>query len=155
MSETGSFTIHLEQIEDYQFKVKFDFPKADELLLDEPQPLGLSEGPNASRLLAAAAANCLSASLLFCLTKTLDQIPAHGIRTEATGKLVRDEKQRLRIGGIDVKLIIGDELESAARLPRCLQFFEDFCVVSASIRQGIPIAVEVCNEAGDILHRNA
>lgn len=154
MSEAGRFTIHLEQLEDYQFKVKFDLPKADDVLMDEPPPLGEREGPNASRMLAAAAANCLSASLLFCLTKTMDEIPANGIQTEVTCRLVRDEKKRLRVGGMDVRIHIQAELEQSPRLKRCMDLFEDFCVVSASIRQGIPISVEVANQAGDVLHQH-
>jgi organic hydroperoxide reductase OsmC/OhrA len=155
MSEKGRFSIQLEQLDDYQFNVKFDLPKAADLLMDEPPPLGKREGPNASRLLAAAAANCLSASLLFCLTKTFDQVPAQSLKTLATCKLVRTDKGKLRVGGLEVRLIIGAELEQSARLKRCLDLFEDFCVVSASIRQGIPIEVQVENAAGEVLHRGA
>ena len=32
--------------------------------------------------------------------------------------------------------------------------FEDFCVVSASIRQGIPIKVSIQEQAGKVLHRS-
>jgi hypothetical protein len=38
-------------------------------------------------------------------------------------------------------------------LPRCLDLFEDFCVVTASVRQGIPVTVEVVGPAGEVLHR--
>jgi organic hydroperoxide reductase OsmC/OhrA len=152
MSEAGRFTINLEQLDDYQFNVKFDLPKAADVLMDEPPPLGERAGPNASRMLAAAAANCLSASLLFCLTKTMDQVPANALKTEATGILVRDEKKRLRVGGLEVTLRIDDQLVDSPRLKRCMDLFEDFCVVSASIRQGIPIKVTVQNSAGEVLH---
>jgi organic hydroperoxide reductase OsmC/OhrA len=152
MSEAGRFTINLEQLDDYQFNVKFDLPKAADVLMDEPPPLGERAGPNASRMLAAAAANCLSASLLFCLTKTMEQVPANALKTEATGILVRDEKKRLRVGGLEVTLRIDDQLVDSPRLKRCMDLFEDFCVVSASIRQGIPIKVTVQNSAGEVLH---
>jgi len=150
MSEEGRFTIHLEQQEDYQIVAKFDWKKAADLLMDEPPPLGETSGPNASRLLAAAAANCLSASLLYCLAK--EDPPAHSLRTEATCIMVRNDKKRLRIGGMEVKLIVGDELSASKRFERCKALFEDFCVVSASIREGIPIKVSVQDEAGEVLH---
>ena len=154
MSEEGRFTIHLEQQEDYQFNVKFDLPKAVDVLMDEPPPLGERAGPNAARMLAAAAGNCLSASLLFCLTKTMEQIPDRCIQTEVTCRLVRNEKKKLRVGRLDVRLIITDTLEQSARLKRCMDLFEDFCVVSASIRQGIPMQVSVENQAGTVLHHS-
>ncbi len=154
MAEAGPFTINLDQADDDQCSVKFELPKAAEVLMDEPPPLGEQAGPNASRMLAAAAANCLSASLLFCLTKTMDEVPANTLKTEATCKLVRDEKKRLRVGGMEVRLMIDDELEQSPRLKRCMELFEDFCVVSASIRRGIPIQVTVENAAGDVLHQS-
>jgi len=150
MSEEGRFTIHLEQGENYQINVRFDWKQAADLLMDEPPPLGGASGPNASRLLAAAAANCMSASLLYCLAK--EEPPANRLRTEATCIMVRTEKNRLRIGGLEVKLIVDDELASAKRFDRCKDLFEDFCIVSASIRQGIPIKVSVEDEKGQVLH---
>ena len=150
MSEEGRFTIHLTQLDDYQINVQFDWKKAADLLMDEPPPLGEASGPNASRLLAAAAANCLSASLLYCLAK--EEPPGHSLRTEATCILIRNEQKRLRIGGMEVKLIVADELAQSKRFERCKTLFEDFCVVSASIRQGIPIKVSVQDQSGEILH---
>ncbi|MCG6860324.1 MAG: OsmC family protein [Chromatiaceae bacterium] len=153
MTEEGRFTIHLEQQENYQINVRFDWEKAADLLLDEPPPLGGAAGPNAARLLAAAAANCLSASLLYCLAK--EGPPANSLRTEATAIMVRTEKKRLRIGGMEVKLIINDELAGSKRFDRCKDLFEDFCIVSASIRDGVPIQVSVEDEKGQVLHRSA
>lgn len=150
MSEAGRFTIHLEQQEGYQINVRFDWKRAADLLTDEPPPLGETGGPNASRLLAAAAANCLSASLLYCLSR--EEPPDHSLRAEATCTLIRNERKRLRIGGLEVKLIIDDALAGNQRFERCKTLFEDFCVVSASIREGIPIAVSVVDESGRLLH---
>jgi organic hydroperoxide reductase OsmC/OhrA len=149
--EVGKFTIHLEQEEDYAFRVKFDLKKADDVLMDEPPPLGERNGPNASRLLAAAAANCLSASLMFCLAK--EDVPARAVKSEATCTMVRNEKKRLRVGRIDVRITAGDNLLAAKKRDRCMALFEDFCVVTASIRQGIPVGVAVYSESGELLHQ--
>ena len=153
MSEEGRFTLHLEQIEGFEFKLKFDWDNLPDLVLDEPPPLGGRAGPNPSRLLAAAAANCLSASLLFCVAK--HEPPAGAMRTAVTCRMVRNDKQRLRVGGMDVRIEVGGPLAEAVRFKRCLDLFEDFCVVTASIRDGIPVAVEVCDPAGNVLHRTA
>jgi organic hydroperoxide reductase OsmC/OhrA len=150
MSEEGRFTIHLEQLENYQINVRFDWEKAADLLLDEPPPLGGASGPNAARLLAAAAANCLSASLLFCLAK--GDPPANSIKAEATCIMVRTEQKRMRVGGMEVKLIVSDELKGSNRFDRCKELFEDFCIVSASIRDGVPIDVAVEDEGGQVLY---
>jgi len=149
--EVGKFTIHLEQEEDYAFRVKFDLKKADDLIMDEPPPLGERNGPNASRLLAAATANCLSASLMFCLAK--EEVPARAVRTEATCTLVRNDKKRLRVGRLDVRITADDVLLDSKKRDRCMDLFEDFCVVTASLRQGIPVGVEVYNEAGELVHK--
>ena len=151
MSEEGRFTLHLEQLEGFEFKLKFDWGNLPDLVLDEPPPLGGRAGPNPSRLLAAAAANCLSASLLYCVTK--NEPPAGAMRTAVTCRLVRNDKQRLRVGGMDVRIEVDGALAEAVRFRRCLDLFEDFCVVTASIREGIPVAVEVCDPAGNVLHR--
>ncbi|HIP53575.1 MAG TPA: OsmC family peroxiredoxin [Chromatiales bacterium] len=149
--EAGRFTLTLEQTEDYRFNVRFDLPEATDLLLDEPLPLGKSSGPNAARLVAAAAANCLSASLLYCIAR--DDVPAGSLHAEAECRLVRNERKRLRIGGVQVRIIVGDELLASTRSPRCMDLFEDFCVVTASLRRGIPVAVEVVDSSGELLHR--
>ena len=152
MSEEGRFTIRLEQQERFRINVRFDWKHAPDLLMDEPPPLGEQAGPNASRMLAAAAANCLSASLLFCVFK--EAPPPNCISAEATCIMVRNEKKRLRVGGLEIRLIVADVVKSNPRFARCKDLFEDFCVVSASIRQGIPMAVTVVDESGEVLHRS-
>lgn len=151
MSEQKQFTIELDQLQGYEFKVRFDLDGIEPLLLDEPAPIGQGRGPNPSRLVAAAAANCLGASLLYCVSKNQ---PLQGsLRASATCTLGRNEQGRLRITGIDVRLELAATLEQAARTKRCLDLFEDFCVVSASLREGFPVSVAVLNERGEILHR--
>jgi organic hydroperoxide reductase OsmC/OhrA len=150
MSEEGRFKIHLAQQEGFQINVAFDWKRASDLLMDEPPPLGEQTGPNASRLLAAAAANCLSASLLYCVFK--EEPPDQCLRAEAVCVMVRNEKKRLRVGRLEITLILADVVTQSPRFARCKDLFEDFCVVSASIRQGIPMRVTLRDEAGTVLH---
>jgi organic hydroperoxide reductase OsmC/OhrA len=149
MSEIGSFTIHLEHLEGYEYKVKFDWPQASEIIMDEPAPLGQQRGANASRLLAAALGNCLSASLLYCMSK--HEPPEKASRTTVTCRMIRNDKGRMRVGGLEVKITLGGDLTQSERLKRCLHLFDDFCVVTASVRDGIPVQVQVVNEAGETL----
>ncbi|MDH4061379.1 MAG: OsmC family protein [Aquincola sp.] len=142
MSESVAFDLELEQLSDYEFKVKFGAPGVADLLLDEPAPLGGGKGPNAARLIGAAVANCLSASLLFCMAGKFKQRPGP-LRTAVHGELTRNEKGRMRIGRIDVTIRMAEDASTLQHLDRCLQQFEDFCIVTESVRRGIPVAVRV------------
>jgi len=146
MYEQNGFTIHLEQIQDYEFKVKFNLDGVSALLLDEPEPLGHGKGPGASRLLAAAVANCLSASLIFCFQK-FKQKPK-GIVTTAKGTYTRNARGRLRVSGLEIEIKLDEDTSNSAWLKRCLEQFEDFCVVTESVKRGIPVQVKVVDAAG-------
>jgi len=143
------FTVNLERIQDYEFKTTFDWEHVAPVILDEPEPLGHSRGPNASRILAAAVGNCLSASLLFCLQKA--QVPVHAIKTKVTGEYTRNERGRLRVGKLNVEIRLEAETEQEQRVNRCLSLFEDYCVVTASVRQGIEVNVCVVDGYGNVL----
>lgn len=141
-----TFTIHLRQQQDYDFKVEFGdgLPSWN---IDEPAPLGAGQGPNASRVLAAAVAHCLSASLLFCLQKS--HLPMAGVTATVSGRFVRNDRGRLRIGGLEVRIFLPNDATG-----RCLDIFEDYCVVTESVRQGIPVQVMVFDAQGEVRHRH-
>jgi len=151
MTDPASFTIHLEQEQGFDFRVRFDWPDNAELLLDEPEPLGKRHGPNAARLVAAAVGNCLSASLVFCLRSKFKQDPGP-LRASVTGQLARNEHGRLRIGGLSVRIELAEDAGALQHFDRCMAQFEDFCVVTESIRHGIPVSVEVVDAAGTVVH---
>ncbi|MDZ7292832.1 MAG: OsmC family protein [candidate division KSB1 bacterium] len=152
MAENGTFALTLERIQNYEFQVKFDWKHLATLNVDEPEPLGNNKGPNASRLLGAAVGNCLSASLLFCLQRF--RIDVKNIKTEVTGSLARNEKGRLRVGKLDVHIKLELQDGQYERVRRCLELFEDFCVVTASIRKGIPVSVLVTDPRGNELYHS-
>ncbi len=123
----------------YAFTVDFGQEGVADLMVDEPPPFGAGRGPNAARLLAAAVGHCLGASLLFCLRRS--RIPVKQLRVTVAGTLVRNERGRLRIGEIRVSLAPDITPEDRDRIGRCLDVFEDYCIVTESVRQGIPVTV--------------
>lgn len=137
----NEFTISIDQVKDFEFVVKFDKPQHPELLLDEPPPLGQDRGPSPARVLAAAVGNCLAASLLFCARKA--RVPLEGLRTSVRTQIVRNEAGRLRIGGMEVEIDPNLPEDEAGKALRCVGLFEDFCIVTQSVRQGFPIGVKV------------
>lgn len=140
-AEERGFTIELEQERDFEFRVRFDWADVADLKLDEPVPLGRGSGPNAARLIAAAVGNCLMASLLFCTRKfKQDRGP---VRARVSGRMTRNERGRIRIDGLDVEIRLGKAIDDIKFSDRCLQQFEDFCVVTESVRKGIPVEVRV------------
>jgi len=136
-----SFALSLELEQNYAFTVQFDDERLPPLLLDEPEPLGESRGPNAARLIGAAVGNCLGASLLFCLRKA--HVDVEGLRVDVTGELIRNERGRLRIGALHVTLDPQVADAERLRMARCVELFEDFCIVTESVRRGIDVDVSV------------
>lgn len=138
-------SVTITQQGDYQFLV--DFSEAiPALLTDEPPPLGGGTGPSPSELLLAGVTNCLTASLLFAMRKFKQD--AGGIRATATPTVTRNENKRLRITSIDVAITLGKSGSDIEMLDRILSQFEDFCTVSKSVQQGIPMTVTVDDGQG-------
>ncbi len=147
---TTSFGLEIEQQDGYGFKVRFDRPDMPELRMDAQPPLGRGQGPDAERLIGAAVANCLAASLLYCLQGKFKNTPGP-LRAQVRGELARNAQGRLRIGRLDVTIRLDDAAASLKHLDRCLAQFEDFCVVTESVRQGIPVGVRVVDAKGEPL----
>ena len=134
-------TIRMEQVEDYEFRIRFGAEGLPDLIMDEAPPVGRLRGPSPSRLLAAAIGNCLCASLLYCARRA--RVELGPIEAEVRMQMVRNEEKRLRVGRVEV--VIEPHLPEAQRekARRCLEIFEDFCVVTQSVRQGMDVSVEV------------
>lgn len=142
-----TFKVTLSRVDDYRFDVDFGDGSGATLLMDEPEPLGDGAGPNAARVVAAAIGNCLSASLLFCLGKA--HVDVDGLDTRITGTVVRNERGRLRLGSLKVHIEPNVGSVPPERIQRCLDIFEDFCLVTASVRDGLNVEVEVAAATPD------
>ena len=120
------------------------------LLTDEVAPLGGNAGPSPVRLLAVAVGNCLAASLLFAMRKFKSDPGA--LRAVATVQMARNPQNRLRVGGIAVDLHLGIGASEVPSLERILGQFEEFCVVTQSVRLAFPVDMRVLDKTDTVLH---
>lgn len=139
----------LEQQDDYAFRVSFDDTALAPLLTDEPAPLGHDGGPNPSRMLLAAIANCMAASLLFALRK-FRNTPGK-LRATISAQMQRNDQGRWRLPVARVELQLADPAAAYQQLPRILEQFEEFCIVTQSVRAGIDVQVTVKDGDGAVV----
>jgi organic hydroperoxide reductase OsmC/OhrA len=135
------FAVELTRDRSYTFTARFDDQDLGELHVDETPPLGAGRGPNPTRVFGAAIGHCLASSLLFCLGKA--RVDVTDLRVRVHGTVTRNDAGRLRITDLRVTLVPAVRAGERERLGRCVGLFEDFCIVTSSVRGGIPIHVEV------------
>lgn len=140
--------VTLHQQEGYAFRIAFG-DGIDDLLSDEPEPLGTGRGPNPSKLLLASIANCLAASLTFALRKFGNQ--PGPITARIVGEMGRNAEGRWRIPRARVEITLAEHPGVHQQFERVLAQFEHFCVVTQSVREGIDVAVEVRDADGRVL----
>lgn len=150
MSTDNRIRIILEQESDFAFRVSFTGTELEPLLTDEPPPLGSDRGPNPARLLLAAIANCLAASLLFALRKHKNELGR--LVAEICAVPSRNEEGRWRIPSAQATLRLPGHNADYRSLERVFAQFEDFCIVTESVRQGIAVDVSVLDEDGRVLY---
>ena len=132
---------HLSHKGGYRFDITFDELRGVELHMDEPKPVGTSEGPSAAMMLSSAVGHCLASSLMFCMEKSRGNVKDIGADVETS--LTRNDKGRWRVAGIKVNMKVDVNDIDKEKLERCKGIFEDFCIVTASVREGVKIDVEV------------
>lgn len=152
MSTEPTIRLTLTQENDYVFRVAFDETSMPDLLTDEATPLGGDRGPNPARMLVAAVANCLSASLLFAMRKFRN---APGtLVTHAQARVDRNADGRLRVAGIHVVVDLPEVAAEYHQIDHLLAQFENFCLVTESVRDGVTVDVQVRDAAGAVLHES-
>ncbi|ODS62549.1 MAG: peroxiredoxin [Arenimonas sp. SCN 70-307] len=146
--ENKTIEVTLHQQEGYAFRIEFG-EGIDDLMSDEPAPLGQGHGPNPSKLLLAAVANCLAASLTFALRKFGNQ--PGPITAQIRGEMARNEAGRWRIPRARAVITLAELPGAHKSFERVLSQFEEFCVVTQSVRNGIDVEVEVRDAEGRVL----
>ena len=141
-------TVELRQRSNYQFDIEFN-EGIPQLMSDEPAPLGEGKGPSPVQMLAASVGNCLSDSLFFALAK-FKQKP-EPIHTTVNALVGRNAEGRMRVLHIEAMIHLGVEAGKLEHLDRALKQFQEFCTVTQSVGQGIPIHIRVMDATGLIL----
>jgi len=144
-----TITVELRQRSNYQFDIEFS-DGMPLLMSDEPAPLGEGRGPSPVQLLSASVGNCLSDSLFFALAK-FKQKP-EPIHTTVSAVVGRNADGRMRVLRMEAKLHLGVEAHKLEHLDRALEQFQEFCTVTQSVGQAIPIHVRVLDVSGLILN---
>jgi hypothetical protein len=85
-------------------------------------------------------------SLTLCLNKA--HLEPDAVNAHVTARMARNESGRLQIEGIDVELTPCFSTADHGRFDRCQALYEDFCIVTESVRRGIPVNVRIarCGE---------
>ena len=143
MSEEMKTKVGLSLDKEMIFKCDLGNMKVKDCYIDEQNKDEVDMlGPNPSRMLGLAVLGCLSASFIFCLKKrefSLDDLIA-----EAEVIIRRNEKGFWRVKKINVNIDAKlDDEETRKRADQCKKMFEQYCIVTQAVREGIDVEVNL------------
>lgn len=152
MSDGKKIVVSLRQIKDYQFRAEFG-DETPAIITDEPAPLGSGQGPSPVQLLVTAVGNCLTDSLQFAMRKFKQNVEPLATNVEAM--VGRNAENRLRVLSIDASITLGVGAEAIEHRERILGQFENFCTVTQTIAQSVPVKLTVFDANGNVIHTSA
>lgn len=141
--EQRNFKVNIKHVDKYRFRSQASedgVDHGDAFYSDEPNPVGDASAPATPALFAASLGHCLSAALLEALRKS--RIDVLGSETEAVAVVKLNSDGLPRIDHVDIK-IKPTIRENNARKERCADIFENYCTVTASVKKGIDVRVNV------------
>ena len=142
MSDEIKTHLKLNWEKDLIFKLDMGKVKTGNFLIDDTNKGADKIGPNPSRLLASAVMGCMCASLLFCIGKK--NLSFDDFEAEAEITTFKNEKNFWRVKEINIKMIPKTNDEAVIkRLKQCEKMFEEYCVITQSVREGITINLDL------------
>ncbi|TXT63641.1 MAG: OsmC-like protein [Promethearchaeota archaeon] len=138
-SEEMTTEVGLSLEKEMIFKCQLGEMKVEDCYVDETHKKEAEMwGPNPSRMLGMAVLGCLSASFIFCLKKRDFQV--EDLDANALVIIRRNEKGFWRVKKIDVTIKPKiDSPEMKKRADQCKKMFEDYCLVTQAVREGIQV----------------
>ena len=143
MSEAIKTKVGLSLEREMIFKCELGEMKVKDCYIDETHRDEVNMlGPNPSRMLGMAILGCLSASFIFCLKKR--EFNLDNLKAEAEVTIARNEKGFWRVKKIDVDINAEiDDPDTRKRADQCKKMFEQYCIVTQAVREGIDIVVNL------------
>ena len=143
LSDEKKIKVGLSLEEEMIFKCDLGQIKMQDLYIDEKNKREAEKiGPNPSRLLALAVLGCLAASFTFCMSKK--DLKVGDLDGKAEVILKRSNKGFWRVKRINVTINpkIDDPI-MRKRADQCRKMFEQYCIVTQSVRNGIEVNVDL------------
>ena len=138
----STFTVTLKKTGTMQFTSRFDknYPN---IIFDEPAEFGGDDQyPNASRILTAAVASCLAASLSLCLNKV--KMPVDMMELKAKCTTTHTDEGYIRIKQINVQIHPKWTSDiNEMKVNRCIRIFKNYCIATNAITNSVPVKVDV------------
>jgi len=143
MAETIKTKVGISLEEEMIFKCDLGEMKVKDCYIDDTNKDEVNMlGPNPSRMLALAVLGCLSASFIFCLKKR--EFKLEDLKAEAEVTIARNEKGFWRVKKINVDISSKiEDLETRKRADQCRKMFENYCIVTQAVREGIDVEVNL------------
>ena len=145
MSNEKKINVGLALQEEMIFKCDLGSTKMNDLYIDERHVKGVDKiGPDPARLLGLAVLGCLEASFEFCMQKK--NFKLNELRGKAEVLMKKNEKGFWRVKKINIEINPTIENpEMRKRADQCKKMFEQYCIVTQSVREGIEINVNLDN----------
>ena len=143
ITEEMKTEVGLKLAEEMIFKCDLGQIKVEDCYIDEEHRVEAEMwGPNPSRMLGMAVLGCLSASFIFCLKKKDFSIKDLDGKAEVV--VARNKKGFWRVKQINVSITPKIETpEMQKRADQCRKMFEQYCIVTQAVREGITVNVNL------------
>lgn len=143
MSDELKTRVNLKLEEQMLFKCDLGQNKMHNIYIDERQRKETDKiGTSPAKLLGLSLLGCLAASFEFCLRKR--DFSIKDLDGTAEVIIARNEKGFWRVKKIDIDIIpLVDDPKMRKRADQCKKFYEQFCIISESLRKGFEVNVNL------------
>ena len=116
----------------------------NDIQVDEPEAFhGTDKGPSPVEFFLIGIGGCLGSTFAYCLQKQNVEIDTLEVVVDGQLKHV-GPKLSLKLVNIEAELLItARDTDSSEKIEKCIKSFREYCIVTNSITQGVPLDVKV------------